>query len=150
MESVLRGITIYLVLLVVTRLSGRRTMAQTTPFDFVLLLIIAETTQQAMLGDDFSVVNAVVLMVTLCGLDVALAFLKLRSAALARWLDGTATVLISAGRPDAEAMARSRVSLSDILEAARIQHGLARLDQIDAAVLEIGGAISIIPREGQG
>src|SRR3546814_4753574 len=53
------------ILLVIVRLSGRRTAAQMTPFDFVLLLIIAETTQQALLGDDFSITNAAILIITL-------------------------------------------------------------------------------------
>ncbi|RQP04555.1 DUF421 domain-containing protein [Paracoccus sp. MA] len=147
MDSVIRGIAIYLVLLAMTRLSGRRTLAQTTPFDFVLLLIIAETTQQALLGDDFSIVNAVVLMITLVTVDVILSFAKMRSARLALWLDGTPTVLMSRGEIDREALTRARVSPADILEAARVQHGLATLREIDAAVLEISGAISIIPRK---
>lgn len=54
MDSVFRGAAIHLILLVIVRVSGRRTMAQATPFDFVLLLIVAETAQQALLGDDFS------------------------------------------------------------------------------------------------
>lgn len=149
MDSVIRGIAIYLILLAMTRLSGRRTLAQTTPFDFVLLLIIAETTQQALLGDDFSIVNAAVLMVTLVTVDVILSFAKLQSARLATWLDGTPTVLMSRGKLDTDALRRARVSVTDILEAARVQHGLAKLDQIEAAVLEISGAISIMPRKEQ-
>ncbi|SIR14071.1 Protein of unknown function [Paracoccus thiocyanatus] len=149
MDSVIRGIAIYLILLAMTRLSGRRTLAQTTPFDFVLLLIIAETTQQALLGDDFSIVNAAVLMVTLVTVDVILSFAKLQSARLATWLDGTPTVLMSRGKLDTHALRRARVSVTDILEAARVQHGLAKLDQVEAAVLEISGAISIMPRKEQ-
>ena len=64
MDSVIRGVAVYLVLLVIMRFAGRRTLSELTPFDFVLLLIIAETTQQALLGDDFSIVNSVVLIVT--------------------------------------------------------------------------------------
>lgn len=146
MDSVLRGLAVYLVLLIVTRLSGRRTLAQSTPFDFVLLLIIAETTQQALLGDDFSIVNAFILIVTLFVTDVLLAFAKGRSARLALWLDGAPTVLISKGVIDPRAMSRARVSVDDVLEAARAQQGIASLDGIDAAVLETSGGISIIPK----
>ncbi|GGL53365.1 DUF421 domain-containing protein [Wenxinia marina] len=146
MESVFRGVAVYLVLLIVVRLSGRRTLAQTTPFDFVLLLIVAETTQQALLGDDFSVTNAAVLIVTLFTMDILLTFLKRRADWLARFIDGVPTVLIAKGEPDWEAMHRARVSLEDVLEAARVGQGLARLDQIDFAVLEVSGGISIVPR----
>lgn len=146
MESVLRGVAVYMVLLVILRLSGRRTLAQVTPFDFVLLLIVAETTQQALLGDDFSVTNAVILIVTLFATDIALSLLKNRSTRVARFLDGTPTVLVAQGRPDWDSMRRARVDLADILSAARSGHGLARLDQIDFAVLERSGGISIVPK----
>lgn len=149
MESVLRGLAVYFVLLVATRLSGRRTMAQVTPFDFVLLLIIAETTQQALLGDDFSITNSVILIVTLFGVDIGLSYLKQWSPRSAAVLDGLPTVLISRGEPDIHALRRARVSLGDIMENARQQHGLSRLDQVDCAVLEVGGNLSIIPREAK-
>lgn len=147
MDSVIRGISVYIVLLIATRLSGRRTMAQMTPFDFVLLLIIAETTQQALLGDDFSISNAVVLILTLFATDVLLAWLKSWSPRVASLLDGNPTVLISEGRIDPEAMQRARVSIEDVLESARAQQGLKTLDDIDAAVLEVSGGISIIPKQ---
>jgi uncharacterized membrane protein YcaP (DUF421 family) len=145
MESVFRGLAVYFVLLLVTRLSGRRSLAQVTPFDFVLLLIIAETTQQALLGDDFSVTNAFVLIVTLFFADVLMSFLKQWSSRAALLLDGTPTVLISRGRIDREAMRRARLNLDDIMKAAREQHGLRRLDQVDFAVLEVSGTLSIVP-----
>lgn len=146
MDSVIRGIVIYLFLLVIIRLSGRRTLAQITAFDFVLLLIIAETTQQALLGDDFSLINAFVLILTLFLADIVLSYIKRWSHHAETLIDGTPTVLISRGKPDEEALRRSRVNLDDVLEAARTQHGLERLDQIKFAVLEIGGNVSIIPR----
>lgn len=148
MDAVLRGVAVYFVLLVVTRLSGRRTLAQVTPFDFVLLLIIAETTQQALLGDDFSITNAAVLIVTLFTIDILLSYLKGFSPATAVFLDGTPTVLISQGMPDTEAMRRARVSLDDVMASAREKHGLRRLDDIEFAVLEIGGSISVVPKKG--
>lgn len=148
MDSVVRGIAVYFVLLIATRLTGRRTMVQMTPFDVVLLLIIAETTQQALLGDDFSITNAAVLIVTLFATDVVLAWLKGHSPRAASLLDGNPTVLISNGVIDEDAMRKARVSIGDILEAAREQHGLKTLADIDAAVLEVSGAVSIIPKEG--
>lgn len=140
MDSVVRGITIYFILLAALRLSGRRTVAQMTTFDFVLLLIIAETTQQALLGDDFSIVNATLLILTLFGVDIVLSYLKQWSPKIALFLDGTATVLIADGKVDERALRRARVNIEDILVAAREQQGLARLDQIKFAVLEADGA----------
>ncbi|HEV7276803.1 MAG TPA: YetF domain-containing protein [Devosiaceae bacterium] len=147
MDSVIRGVAVYVVLLVVMRLAGRRTLSELTPFDFVLLLIIAETTQQALLGDDFSIVNSVVLIVTLCTVDIFLSYVKRASPGVARLLDGVATVLISRGQPDERALRRARVDLQDVMDAARQQHGLERLDQVKFAVLEVGGNISIVPAD---
>lgn len=147
MDSVFRGLAVYLVLLVVTRSAGRRTMAKITVFDFVLLLIIAETTDQALLGDDSSVVNAAIVIVTLVLTDVALSYLKSWSPRMAKAIDGTPTVLMSRGQLDHEALSRSRVAPEDILDSARDRHGLMRLDQIEAAVLEVSGGISVIPKE---
>ncbi|MTH61869.1 DUF421 domain-containing protein [Paracoccus litorisediminis] len=146
MDSVIRGVTIYAILLLITRLSGRRTLAQSTPFDFVLLLIIAETTQQALLGDDFSLVNALILILTLFSVDILLSYVKRNSRHVALWLDGAPTVLLSGGKIDEHAMRRARMGIGDILEAARQQQGLRSLDEIEAAVLEISGGISIIPK----
>ena len=148
METVIRGAAVYGILLIVMRLTGRRTLAQMTPFDLVLLLIVAETTQQAMLTDDYSLTNAVVLIVTLFTLDIILSHIKQRSGRIQLVLEGTPTVLLSHGQPDRHALQRARVDLDEVLESAREQ-GLERLDQIKFAILEVGGAISIIPETSQ-
>lgn len=133
------------------RASGSRTgaaiMRLPAPFDLVLLLIIAETTQQALLGDDFSLVNAAVLIITLFTIDIALSYVKARSGRLERLLDGAPILLVSHGRPDARVLAGARMSADDVLEAAREKQGLERLDQVRFAVLEASGEISIIPED---
>ncbi|EMD82373.1 DUF421 domain-containing protein [Pacificimonas flava] len=147
MESVVRGFAVYLILLLVCRASGRRTLAQMTPFDFVLLLIVAETTQQALLGDDFSITNSVVLIVTLFVVDIGFSYLKRSSPGVAKLLDGQPTLLMHNGAVDHRALRRARVDTADLLVAARSQHGIERLDQIKHAVLETDSGISIIPAE---
>ena len=149
MDSVFRAVAVYLVLLVITRLSGRRTMAEVTAFDFVLLLIIAETTDQALLGDDFSVTNGLIVIVTLAAVDVGLSYVKSWSPRLALVIDGAPSVLVSDGVVDWATLRRARVDIGDVLESARDKHGLKRLDQIDCAVLEVGGGISVIPKDGR-
>lgn len=147
MESVIRGAVIYLVLLLVMRISGRRTLSEATAFDFVLLLIIAETTQQALLGDDFSITNAVVLFVTLIVIDIGLSYLKQWSPTANKLLQGIPTVIIRDGKLDQHALRRARIGEGDILVAARQKQGLANLEQIDHAVLETDSGISVIPRK---
>lgn len=147
MESVIRGAAVYAIVLLIMRISGRRTMAELTPFDFVLLLIIAETTQQALLGDDFSITNAVILILTLFTLDIILSHVKKWFPWVGRALDGYPTVLIKSGKVDQHALRRARVSEDDILVTARKSQGIGRLDQIKHAVLETDSGISIIPKK---
>lgn len=145
MESVLRGAAVYVFILLIVRLSGRRTLAQMTPFDLVLILIVAETTQQALLGDDFSITNSIILILTLFTIDIGLSYVKRHSPLIDKWLDGAPTLLVADGKPIEEALRRSRVGLNDVMESARKTHGLERLDQIKYAVLESAGDISIVP-----
>jgi uncharacterized membrane protein YcaP (DUF421 family) len=146
MDTVLRGAAVYLLLLILFRLTGKRSLAETTVFDFVLLLIISEAIQQGLVGEDHSLTHALVLVVTLLGLDVALSMLKQRSPAIDRLVDSVPVVILVDGRPLKERLDRERIGEEDILEQARLLHGLERLDQIRFAVLERNGAISIIPQ----
>jgi len=147
MDTVLRAAVIYLVLVVVLRLAGRRTLSETTTFDFVLLLIIGEATQQALLGDDFSLTTAVLSILTLVTCDVALSYIKGWLPGLARVLDGEPTVVVVDGRALEQRMRWARIDVEDVLEAARRAHGIAGLERIRFAVLERNGAISIIPKD---
>lgn len=150
MDAVLRAAVIYLFLLLLFRLAGKRTLAQITTFDFVLLLIVSEATQQALLGDDFSITNAVLVIITLVGLDIALSLWKQRSPAFDRLIDSVPVLILENGRPIQERMQKLRVDEADILTAARELHGLERLDQIKYAVMERSGGISVIPNPGEG
>ncbi len=146
MESILRGAVVYLVLLVLFRITGKRSLAQITTFDFVLLLIIAEAVQQAMIDADNSMINAFLIVVTLLGIDVGLSLLKGRSPRLEKLVDDVPLVIVQDGRPLTERMAKARVDEEDVLVVARELQGLERMDQIACAVLERSGGISIIPK----
>jgi uncharacterized membrane protein YcaP (DUF421 family) len=146
MDAVLRAIFVYVFLLLMFRLAGRRTLSEMTSFDFVLLLIISEATQNAMIGNDYSIINGVLVITTLVGLDVLFTNWKHRSAFIERWLDGLPMILVDNGRPLEELMDRARVDREDILAIARQSQGLERMDQIKYAVLEVGGGISIVPK----
>ncbi|MCO7543570.1 DUF421 domain-containing protein [Stutzerimonas nitrititolerans] len=146
MDSVLRAAAIYLVVLVVFRLAGRRTLSELTTFDFVLLLIIGEATQQALLGDDFSIVNAMVVIVSLVVFDITLSLLKNKSRWLSKLIDGEPMIIVEHGQVLERRIRKARIDEGDILEAARHSQGLERIDQIKFAILEKDGKISIIPR----
>lgn len=147
MDTVLRAAAVYLVLLLLFRIAGRRSLYQITTFDLVLLLVIGEATQPALLGDDLSVTTAVIAITTLLALDVGFSLLK-RDVPLAdRLLDGRPTLLVLHGQPLHQEMRMARIDLADIMQAARERQGIIRVEDVGMAVLEVGGAISVIPRE---
>jgi uncharacterized membrane protein YcaP (DUF421 family) len=149
MDAVLRAVAIYGILLIIFRIAGKRSLAQITTFDFVLLLVIGEATQQALLGDDFSVTNAVIVIVTLLGLEIGLSLLQQRWPKLGPWLDDVPLILVENGQPIERRMRKVRISEADIMQAARSLQGLERMDQIKYAVLERTGEVSIIPQSSE-
>ena len=148
MDAIVRGLVVYLFLMILFRIAGRRTLGSITNFDFVLLLIISEATQNAMIGNDYSVTNGFLVILTLVGLDIVLSYMKQRFPVMERYLDGLPLILVDQGRPLKELMHRARVDERDILAAAREKHGLERMDQIKYAILETNGMISIVPKTG--
>jgi uncharacterized membrane protein YcaP (DUF421 family) len=147
MDAVLRAAAIYFVLLILFRIAGRRTLSEMTTFDFVLVLIIGEATQQAMLGEDFSITNAVLVVMTLLFLDIMMSQAKQRSTAFEKLVDGVPTIIVENGRPLHQRMRKARIDEEDVMEAARRLQGIERLDQIKFAVLEVSGGITVIPHE---
>lgn len=147
MESVLRAALVYFMLLVLFNLAGKRAMSETNTFDFVVLLIISEAVQNALIGEDASFTNTVLVVTTLLGLTIAMSVWKYRSARLEKVLGGGPLILVRHGQLFEDRMRMARVDVPDILMAARNGQGLERLDQIKYAVLEESGSISIIPRQ---
>lgn len=148
MYTILRGAVVYIVLLIVFRINGKRSLTQITTFDFVLLLIISEVVQQAMLSDDNSLTNAFLLVITLIGLDIGLSLLSQRSSLVQKLVNSVPLVLIENGKIHKDRLERERIEEADILAKAREQEGIEHLDQIKYAVLETSGVITIIPRKG--
>ncbi|GAA5038124.1 uncharacterized membrane protein YcaP (DUF421 family) [Thermocatellispora tengchongensis] len=147
MDAVLRAAAIYVALLVIFRVSGKRTLAQVTTFDFVLLLIISEATQQALLGEDFSVTMALLVILTLVGLDRLADFLGWRFPRVGKVIDGTPVVLIERGRLLEDRMRQHHLDIDLVLQEARTNQGIRSADEIDYAILERSGAISVIPKK---
>ncbi len=137
----------YFFLLIVIRVAGKRTLAEVTTFDLVLLLIIGESTQQALIGNDFSFTNAFILIITLILIDIGLSIIKQRSGRLDKWIEGTPVIIMKDGAPLTETLRKARIDETDILEAARKLQGLERLEQIKYAILEKDGGITIVPKD---
>ena len=150
MDSIIRAFVIYVVMLVLFRIVGTRTLSQTTTFDLVLLLFISEAIQQALIDNDNSMTNALLLVVTLLGMNVLMSVIKERSKRFERLVDGTPVVLIENGTIHRDRMQKDRVDETDVLEAARTTQGIERLDQLKYAVLEKSGQISVVPHDRRG
>lgn len=147
MDVVIRAVGVYLVLLVVLRISGKRTMAQVTTFDFILLLIISEAISEALVGEDSSLTAAAVVVITIVLLERLSDYISWRLPRVKRVLESVPVVLVEDGRPIRDVMDRERISSDDVLAAARETQGLESMDQIRWAVLETSGDISVVPRQ---
>ncbi len=149
MNVVARGLTIYLILLLIFRLMGKRSLNETTTFDLVLLLIISEVTQNALVGEDFSLTTSAVLICTLMGTDLLFSLIKEKWKLFGHVTEGLPLVIVENGKPLKKRMDKAKVDEEDVLHAARFNMGLERMEQIKYAVLEKDGGISIIPERQQ-
>ena len=147
MDSVMRAVAVYVFLLVLFRVAGKRSLAEITSFDFVLLLVFSEAIQQALIDDDNSLTNGFLVILTLVTMNIALTLWKQRSPRLDRLLDDVPLIVVEDGRPLKDRMNKARIDETDVMQAARQLQGLERMDQIKYAVLERSGGISIIPKQ---
>lgn len=144
MDMILRAAAIYLILVLVFKIAGRRALLQMTSFDLILLLIISEATQQALLGSDFSVTGAALSIITLIVMDMLFSKVKKYLPGAEEMIDGTAVILVENGVLMQEKMKMADISVDDIMVSARNNQGLTRLSEIKFAILESNGHISII------
>lgn len=147
MEIILRTAAIYVFLLVLFRLTGKRTLSELTTFDFILLLILSEATQNALVDEDRSVVMAITIILTFVTIDITLSIIKTRWHIIEKITEGVPVVLVNQGEVLEDVLKKTNVTRSDILVAARLNHGLERMEQVKYAVLETTGGISIVPAE---
>jgi uncharacterized membrane protein YcaP (DUF421 family) len=146
LDSIIRALVVYVLLLIIFRIAGKRSLSEQTTFDLVLALVISEAVQQALLDSDNSLTNAVLVVIGLVGFDILVSHASHRSEKLSRWLEGKPIVLMEEGRMHPRYMARERITPAEIMQAARDKHGLARMEEIDYAVAEPSGEITIVPR----
>ncbi len=143
MAAVFRAAFGYLFLVFMVRVAGRRPGKQITPFEFVLIFFIGGVTLTPMVGNDRSLSNALCIITTIAVTHFVIAWLKQNFSGFARIVDGTPLVLLAKGKWQVEAMKKMRLQDDDIMTMAR-DNGIERLDQIEYAILERNGEISII------
>lgn len=146
-EIVLRTAAVYLAVLGLLRLGGKRELGQMSPADFVVILIIANAVQNAMNGGDVSLLGGIVSAATLLAMNYGLGRFGRRLPFFGRLFMEEPTLLLQDGKVISAALAREHVEQEEIEMAAR-EHGIQELRDVAAAILEIDGSISVIPKSG--
>ena len=143
LDIVARTAVIYLALLVGIRLTGKRQVGQFTPFDLLLLLLLANAVQNAMVGPDTSVLGGLIAAFTLFAVNGIVAMIVRRNSHAAKVVEGTPTLLIRHGQVLQENLDTEGISAEDLRRALR-EHGVDDVKFVRAAILEVDGTISVL------
>jgi uncharacterized membrane protein YcaP (DUF421 family) len=144
-EKILRSVVIYLFILLAFRFTGKRQVGQLTPFDLVLLLIISNVVQNAVIGNDNSLGGGMIGAATILALNYLVVEISYRFKSLRHLMAGEPTLLVHNGRVFKERMEKERITMQD-LDAALRKSGVASVEKVRYAVLEENGQISVIPK----
>ncbi|MBF6600103.1 MAG: DUF421 domain-containing protein [Dehalococcoidia bacterium] len=147
-EIVARSVIVYVVIVLLIRVMGRRQLGQMTPFDLVLILLIANAVQNAMVGTDSTIFGGLVAAAALLTTDQVLSRAVDRIPRFRRIIQGQPILLVNDGRLIERHVVAAGLSEELVVQAIR-EHGFENLQQVQMAVLEIDGTISIVPT-GQG
>ncbi|HEX6592024.1 MAG TPA: YetF domain-containing protein [Moraxellaceae bacterium] len=144
-EFILRAVVVYLFLLVLLRLTGKRQIGELSPFDLVLLLILSNAVQNSMNAGDNSLIGGLISATVLILLNYGIGQLTFRSRKLEGLIEGRPQLLIHNGQVYQDVLARNQLTQQE-LETALRQNGCTEVEEVKLAVLEDNGHISVIPR----
>ena len=145
MDIVLRAVAVFFFLYVLMRVIGRRELSTLEPFDLILLVIVGDAVQQGLTQDDYSLTGGFLAVGTIAILQLATSFLNFRFPRLRPILDGEPIVVVQDGKAIERNLKRERVTVEDLLSAARRQN-IAKLDDVAWAVMETSGEITFIKK----
>jgi uncharacterized membrane protein YcaP (DUF421 family) len=148
-EVCIRTLVIYAALLVGIRLSGKREIGQMTPFDLVVLLLISNAVQNAMTGPDTSLAGGIVAALTLLVANAVVSLVRMRSPAFQRFVEGVPIPLVAHGKVQYQSLRRERMTMADLEEALR-EHEVHDVSEVELAMLEVDGTISVIRQSAHG
>jgi uncharacterized membrane protein YcaP (DUF421 family) len=141
-EFVVRGFLVYVFLLIILRLTGKRQTGQLAPFDLVLLLVLSNAVQNSMNGGDNTVIGGIISAATLIGLHYLVALLTYKSKKLEVWIEGTPQILIHDGVLNEQVMRKELLTHHELAAALR-SAGCSDVKHIRSAVLENNGQITV-------
>jgi uncharacterized membrane protein YcaP (DUF421 family) len=145
-EKVIRPIVVYFFLVLLLRLGGRRELAQMNAFDLVVLLMLSNSVQNAIIGEDNSLAGGLLGGFTLIAINFLTNRYLYRHPNLDRKIEGDTVVLVKDGRVMQKSLERELITEAELLAAVHRQ-GVLSIEDCDSVILEVGGTISVIPRE---
>jgi uncharacterized membrane protein YcaP (DUF421 family) len=146
MDIVLRAMFLYVFVVFVMRVIGRRELSSMTPFDLVLLIIFGDAIQQGLTQDDYSVTGAVLAIATIASLQVFTSYLSFRSKKARKVLEGLPLVIVDHGKLVESNLKRERMTSDEVAAEMRTQQ-VGSLDDVAWAILESNGTISFIKKQ---
>jgi uncharacterized membrane protein YcaP (DUF421 family) len=144
-EFILRGVIVYCVLLLLVRVSGKRTVGQFTPFDLLVVMLLSEAVSNSLSGGDDSVAGGLLIACTLIALNMTLAWLSSHSRKLAKIIDGESVLLGRDGRIYYDMLKKCRVAESDVQQALR--EADVELQNARCIFLEADGKITVLEKK---
>lgn len=143
-DIVIRSGVVYLAIIIGLRLAGKRHLGQLTIPDFVLILLISNAVQNAMVGDNTSLLGGLAAAGTLLVINIGVSYLIFKNKTAKRALEGSPVLLIYNGVPALEHLAKEEITQEEMLGIVR-EHGLEKFADVYTAVLELDGTISVVP-----
>ena len=145
MDIAVRAVALYVFVVFVMRMIGRRELSTLTPFDLVLLIVLGDAIQQGLTQDDYSITGAVVAVSTLAIMQVITSYISYRVKPFRKILKGEPIILIEGGKLLNQNLRRERITADDVAEEMRTQQ-IGAFDQVQWAILESNGTISFIQK----
>jgi uncharacterized membrane protein YcaP (DUF421 family) len=146
LELIVRATVVYLFLFFLLRFIGKKHVGQMSPFDLVVLLIISETVDASLIGDDTSLTGGLISAATLVVLVYVFGYLTWRDKAVERWVEGRPKILVRHGHVNNEVLDDQQVTRSELMEALRRQ-GCSAVTDVRFAMLENDGSITMARRK---
>ena len=148
LDVAIRTAIVYVFIVIALKIGGQRDVGQMSRLDLIVLLVIADAVQNAMVGENTTLVGGLVAATVLVGLDRGLRLLEHRSKRVERIIEGEPRMLIRNGVVLGKALREEDISTDELMAALR-RHGVVRPDQVELAVLETDGSISVVPDSGE-
>ena len=146
LEKIMRPVIVYFFLVVALRLGGKRELAQLNPFDLVVLISLSNTVQNAMIGDDNSVLGGLLGASSLLAINFVVVRFLYQHPKIDALAEGDPVALIEGGKINTEAIEKEGITRGE-LESAAHRQGFPSVAEVDRAVLEVGGGISMIAKQ---